>query len=190
MIVKKLAWLIAFNFFICFTSSAQKFIPPADGNAVVYIVRTTSFGSALTFRIFHNEDFVGVFQGKGYLRYEIPAGKQLLWTSSQNRQFIDCDLKSGGTYIISSMHSPGFGKNHVKLSPVSITDSNFEKCKAVVLNNKPIITSEAKKAALEKSFKEKDFIGTTLKKYYDEHKYEKQTKKITIDMAIPSDVLK
>lgn len=182
---KKLTLLIVLNLLICFVSSAQEFTPPTDGNAVVYVVRTTSFGSALTFRLFHNEDFVGVFQGKGYLRYELPAGKQLLWASSQNRQFLDCDLKSGGTYIISSMHSPGFGKNHVILSPVSISDSNFEKCKEVILKNKEIITSEKKKAALEKSFKEKDFINTTLKQYYDEHKYEKQTKIITRDMAIP-----
>lgn len=183
--VNKIVWLVVLNFLICFVSSAQEFTPPAEGNVAVYIVRTTSFDSALTFRIFHNEDFVGVFQGKGYLRYELPAGKQLLWASSQNRQFVDCDLKPGGTYLISSMHSPGFGKNHVKLFPVSVSDSNFEKCKQVVLKNKAITTSEEKKAEIELTLLERDFVNTILKQYNEELKFEKQTKTIIPEMAIP-----
>lgn len=186
---KKFILLIILNFLICFVSSAQEFTAPDEGNAAIYIVRTSSFGSALTFRFFHNEDFVGVFEGKGYLRYELPAGKQLLWASSQNRQFLDCDLKNGGTYIISSMHSPGFGKNHVKLSPVSLSDSNFEKCKSVVLKNKAILTSEGTKASIQKTLEDKDFMKNTLKQYNEDLKYEKQTKIITSDMAIPIELL-
>ena len=181
----KLTFVFLLNFLFSFALYAQEFIPPAEGNAAVYIVRTTSFGSAHTFRFFHNENFVGVFKGKGYLRYELPAGEQLLWASSQNRQFLDCYLKPEGIYFISSMHSPGFGKNHVVLSPVTANDSNFQKCKEVVLKNKPIITSKEKKAEVEKSLIEKDFMSTILKEYNEEKKFEKQTKKITTDMAIP-----
>lgn len=169
---------------------AQDFVPPADGNAVVYLVRTTSFGSALTFRFFHNENFVGIFKGKGCMRYELPAGKQLLWAASQNRRFLDCDLKPGGTYFISVLHSPGFGKNHVILSPVSVDDSNFEKCKEAVLKNKQIVTSEEKKAEVEKTLLEKDFMNTILKQYNEENNFENQTKKITPAMAIPISKLK
>ena len=189
--MKKTKFTILFllNFLFGVALNAQEFIPPAEGNAVVYIVRTTSFGSAQTFRFFHNEKFVGIFNGKGYLRYELPAGKQLLWASSQNRRFLDCDLKPGGTYIVSAMHSPGFGKNHVVLSPVSVNDSNFESCKKVVLKNKPIITSEKKIAKVEMTLIEKDFINTILKQYNVDLKFESQTKKITTNMAIPSNKL-
>jgi len=57
-------------------------------------------------------------------KYIPPAGKQLLWASSQI---------------------------HAVLSPLSVNDSNFDKCKEVVLKNKPIITSKEKQAELKKT---------------------------------------
>ena len=181
--MKKLS-LILLVIIFCFGLSAKEFIPPAKGNAVVCIVRTTSFGSAHNFRFFHNENFVGVFKGKGYMRYELPAGKQLLWAASENKQFLDCDLKPGGTYIVSAMHSVGVVKNPVVLTPVSVTDSNFEKCKQVVLKNKEITTSDKKKAQVEEMIADNDFVNSVLKQY-KENKFEKQTKKVAAEMAIP-----
>lgn len=178
---------IKHGYLLCFICSKIYF--PAKGNAVVYIVRTTSFGSALTFKIFHNENFVGVFKGKGYMRFELPAGEQLLWTYSENKKFLKCDFKAGGMYIISTTHSPGVVKNHVVLTPISVDDSNFEKCKNEILKGKAITTSEKKKAQIEKSLADKGFINTALKQYNEEQKFEKRTKSITPEMAIPIDRL-
>lgn len=181
--------LIVLNSLIYSVSCAQNFIPPSEGNAVVYVVRTSSFGSALTFRIFHNDNFVGVFKGKGYLRYELPAGEQLLWAASEYKKFLKCDLKAGGTYIIASNHSPGFMKNHVVLTPITAEDSKFEKCKHVILNGKAITTSNRKKTEIKNSLSNSGFISTTLKQYNEEQKFENRTKEITPNMAIPLDKL-
>ncbi|MCU4175330.1 hypothetical protein [Carboxylicivirga sp. N1Y90] len=183
--VKKRLLLVVLNSLICIVVSAQKFIPPAEGNAVVYIVRTSSFGSALNFRVFHNENFVGIFKGKGYIRYELPAGEQLLWFVSEKKKFLACELKSGGTYIISSTHSLGVVKNNVVINPISSDNSQFESCKNVILKGKEITTSDKKKASIESSLSNSNFIDTTLKQYHEEPKFEKRTKEITPEMAIP-----
>lgn len=183
--MKKRFLLALLSTLFCSGLFAQGFVPPAESNAVVYIVRTTSFGSALTFKIFHDENFVGVFKGKGYMRFEVPAGEQLLWTSSENKKFLNCDFKPGGTYIIATMHSPGLVKNHVVLTPISSKHSNFEKCKNEILKGKEISTSDNKKAQIESSLAKNGFVSKTLKQYNEEQKFENRTKEITSNMAIP-----
>ena len=181
----KVLTLLCLGLIYCFVSHAQGFQPPNNKNAVIYIVRTTSFGSAHTYRVFHNEEFIGVFKGKGYMRYELPAGNQLLWVASENRRFIECDLKAGETYILSSMHQPGGLKNHAVLKPITINDSSFEKCKEVILNGKEITTSNKKKAKIEEELAKKDFANSMLKKYKEDQKFTKKAKEITADMCIP-----
>lgn len=72
--MKKLT-LLLLSIIICTTAFPQGFTPPAEGNAAVYFVRVSSYGGAVSFEYFHNEEFIGVFKGKNYIRYECPAGK-------------------------------------------------------------------------------------------------------------------
>lgn len=65
-------------------SFCQGFTPPKEGNAVVYFVRVSGYGGAISF--------------------EFKEGKHLLWASSENKQFIKCELQAGKTYIILCKH--------------------------------------------------------------------------------------
>lgn len=181
--------ILLLNTLLCFNLGAQTFTPPAEGNAVVYIIRTSSFGSAQTFRFFHNETFVGIFKGKGYMRYELPAGKQILWASSENKRFLDCDLKAGGIYLVSSKHKPGIVKNRSVLTPVTVDQPNLESFKDVVANNKEITTSEEKIAEMNKKLTDSGFIQDALTQFEEEQRVERHTMDITPDMAIPLEIL-
>ena len=48
--------------------SAQGFQPPAEGNAVIYFARVSSYGGAASFEYFHLDKYIGVFKGKNYRR--------------------------------------------------------------------------------------------------------------------------
>jgi len=76
---------------------AQGFKPPEGDNAVVYFVRVSNWGGAVSFEYFHNTKFIGIFKGQNYIRYECPAGENLLWVSSEDKEFLKCDLKAGET---------------------------------------------------------------------------------------------
>ena len=82
------------------TSFAQGFQPPSKGKAVVYFARVTKYGKKAKFEYFHQDKYIGVFKGQNYLRYECDPGQNLLWVSTENKEFVTADLKEGETYIV------------------------------------------------------------------------------------------
>ncbi len=166
------------------TVFAQGFQPPADGKAVVYFVRVSGWGGAVSFEYFHWDKYIGVFKGKNYMRYECDPGEQLLWASSENKEFLVADLKAGGTYIIIIDVIMGGWKAHVGFNPITVNEKElFDRAKKLIEKKKPIVTPEAK---IEKmNIKLKDFITEKLAKYESEWKDQRNFKYISPDMAIP-----
>ncbi len=167
---------------------SQGFKEPSPGKAAVYFVRVSSLGYAVTFQYFNDDKYVGEFKGKNYMRIECNPGKQLLWISSENKEFIEADLKEGGTYIVLVYIYPGAWKARMETSPISATDERFENAKVFVNSEKPIETPQEKIDAMNKKLQK--FITEQLNVYNTEIKDKKEVDKITADMAIPAESLK
>ncbi len=185
------------KFFVCvlltaFISAsnivAQGFQPPAPGKAVVYFTRVTGMGFAISFEFFHQDKYIGAFKGQNYMRYELDPGQQLLWASSENKEFVACDLKEGGTYIILVDVIMGAMKARVGFNPIASSDDRFQRAKELINSKPPVETPQDKIEAMNKKLAK--FIPEQLGKYENEWKGTKNFKSITPDMAIPEEAMK
>jgi hypothetical protein len=186
--LKSLVFVIAV-LYISIPVFSQGFIEPADSNAVVYFVRVSNYGGAVSFEYFHNEKFIGIFKGKNYMRYECPAGEQLLWASSEDKEFLNCNLKAGETYMVLVNIEMGAWKARVGLEPLTIDNEDFERAKALVMKQKPVVTPEAKINSTQKKLDDRGFVENIMERYENEWKNAKNTKIISPDMFIPKEKL-
>jgi len=166
----------------------QGFKPPAEGKAVVYFVRVSSYGFAVSFEYFHQNSYIGVFKGENYLRYECDPGAQLFWASSENKEFLTSELNPGGSYIVVVDVVMGFWKAHVGLTPISADDTElFQRAKAVITGKSPVEISDAQIEKMNKKLS--DFIPEMLNRYETEWKQEHNFKHIAAGMAIPEEAM-
>jgi hypothetical protein len=168
---------------------SQEFQPPSPGKAVLYFVRATSYGFAVTFQYFDNNKFIGEFKGENYLRYECEPGKHLFWSVSENKEFMEADLAEGGTYIVKVDVITGGWKAHVGFTPISYTDTKrFEACRDLVRKEKPIVPKEEDLAKMNVKLAKK--IERTLSDFNSREKDERKVRVLSSDMAIPPEGLK
>jgi hypothetical protein len=182
--------LFLFAVLCCLSVSlfAQGFQPPVEGKAVVYIVRVSAYGGAVSFEYFHQDQYIGIFKGVNYLRYECDPGENLFWASSENKDFITADLESGKTYIILVDIIMGAWKARVGLRPVTANDTEvFERVKKVVTSRKPTVTPPEKIEAMNNKLKK--FITEQLNLYETEWKGTRNFKHISADMFIPEEAM-
>ena len=169
---------------------SQGFQPPAPGKSVVYFVRTAGYWK-MTLYFFNQNQFIGDFKHKDYIRYECQPGKQLFWAKSENAEFLEADLKEGGTYIIhvDIIFGTGFAKSNVGFTPINFNEKErFNPCKEQILSKSPVKQTEA---YIEKmNQKMKKTITKNLDLYEKEWKNTKKFRHITQDMAIPIEDIK
>ena len=169
--------------------NGQGFKTPSEGKAVIYFVRVSGFGFAVSFEFFHNDKYIGVFKGKNYMRYELDPGEQLLWASSENKEFITSELQAGGSYIVMVDVIMGGMKAHVGLTPVSVKDQKlFERAKELIMKEAPVVTPE--ETIIKMNNKLAEFIPKQLNRYQEDWKSTKNFKHISPDMAIPAESMK
>ena len=168
---------------------AQGYTPPSPGKSVVYIVRVTRNGITTSFEYFHQDKYIGIFKGKNYIRYECNPGKNLLWASSENKEFITADLKEGGTYILIVDVYTGAVKYRVGLIPITENDTElFDQASKLIKSKPPVVTPETKIQLMNLQLE--DFIKTRLAQYEAEWKYTKDFRSISPEMAIPQNAMK
>lgn len=119
--------LIAILIFPLGSSLAQGLESPAEGKAVVYIVRPAKLGGLVNFRFFHNDKYIGKFNAVKYMRYECDPGEHLFWAKSENRDFMTAELEAGKIYLVEAIPQMGGLKAGVKLAPVDLNASPKEK---------------------------------------------------------------
>ncbi|PCH71696.1 MAG: hypothetical protein COC06_00155 [Bacteroidales bacterium] len=186
--ILKLFYLIATILLATTCLFSQGFQAPAEGKAVVYFVRVTSWGGVSSFEYFHQDKYIGVFKKKNYMRYECEPGEQLLWASSENKEFITADLKAGGSYIVIVDVIMGGWKPRVGFNPITAEDGEiFDRAANLIKKKRPIVTSEEKIKKM--NIKLEKFIAEKLKMYNDVWKAEKNFKHISSDMAIPNEAM-
>ena len=189
--MKKIRSLLCVLIVFCISSPlfSQGFTPPADSNAVVYFVRVSGYGGSTSFEYFHNEKFIGIFKGKNYMRYECPEGENLLWASSEDKEFLNCNFEAGKTYLVLVNIQMGAWKARIGLEPLTVENEDFERAKELVFDKKPVVTSESKIESTQKKLDDRGFIEEILERYENEWKDASNTKIISADMFIPVDKL-
>lgn len=170
-------------------AGGQGFNPPVEGKAVVYFVRVSSYGFAVSFEFFHQDRYIGVFKGENYLRYECNPGEQLFWASSENKEFLTSELRPGGSYIVVVDVIMGVWKGHVGMTPISAADTDlFQRAKDVITSKAPVKITDAQIEKMNRKLSK--FIPEMLDRYEKEWKQEHNFKHIAADMAIPEEAMK
>jgi hypothetical protein len=169
--------------------SAQGFKKPSEGKAAVYFVRITMYGAPTSFEFFHNDKYIGVFNYKNYMVYECDPGNQLLWASSENKEFVTTDLQAGGVYVVLIDVIMGGFKARVGMTPIGPSDERFARAQELVEEKPPVVTPQKKIDDMNKKLGEK-FIPEILGRYENEWKAEKNFKHISADMAVPENLLR
>ncbi len=191
--MKKQSFLVLI-FTVCFVLfstgvEGQGFQPPANGKAVVYFVRVSSWGAGTSFEFFDGNRFIGAFKGKNYMRYECDPGEHLFWASSENKEFMTAELKAGSTYIVIVDVITGMWKNHVGLHPITVKDDELlQRAKELVNKKAPVVTPQKKIDSMTRKLK--DFIPEMLQRYENEWKGKKNFRHLSVDMAMPESTLK
>lgn len=150
-----------------FSAHAQGIKHPAEGKAVVYFARLTSFGFIVDFTYFDSNKVIGRFNGKNYMRYECTPGEHLFWAVSDNKDFITAELEAGKIYFVDADPHMGTFQAGVRLIPVDPTDSKkMEKIEKLVNER---TSQDMLPADLEKSTKNlESTISKGLEKYRED----------------------
>lgn len=151
---------------ILITAHAQEIPPPSEGKAVVYFVRTSSMGFAINFSYFHNDQFIGKFNGPKYMRYECDPGEHIFWARSENRDYISADLEAGKIYFIEAIPTMGGLKAQVILDPVLPTDAKRIAKIKKLMAKKPSESFTAAELGPENE-RLKDVIASGLERYQE-----------------------
>jgi len=130
-------------------STAQDFQEPTEGKAVIYFLRTSNLGAAINFKYFIDEEYLGKFSGKNYARYEVEPGEHLVWTKSENLDFMKADLKANAIYLIHVKPKMGGFKAAVRLEVPDLSDAKLRDRIKKMLSKKKPVTFNMKKAEKE-----------------------------------------
>jgi len=187
--------LVLMSLFSIAPAMAKGFTPPAKGNVVVYFTRVTNWGGATSFEFFHNKEFIGIFKGKNYMRYEVKAGKHLFWVSSENKHFVKANLKAGKTYIILVNIKMGAWKAQVELEPQNIAnplqEEELQRAIELINSKDPITTPQSVIDKTTEKLNSRGFVENIMKRYENEWQYKyNYVKVMTADMFIPDEKLK
>ena len=140
--------------------------PPSEGKAVVYFMRISSLGFAINFSYFHNDKFIGKFNGPKYMRYECEPGEQLFWGWSENRDFVLADLDTGKVYFIEAVPQMGGLKAQVQLIPLDPKDTKrMDKVFKLMAKKPSEVFTEAELEA--ENLKLKEDITKGMEKYQE-----------------------
>ena len=162
---------------------AQGFQAPSPGKAVIYFVRPSSAGFAISFDFYHNDKYIGDFAGRNYMRYETDPGEHLFWASSENHEFLTAEIKEGGVYVVLVEVEMGFAIARVGLLPVSATDKAFDRVKKLVDKKGPKETSQGDVS--KRNELRVEYIQDKVKNYHEKWKETRTYKHLSADMAIP-----
>lgn len=167
---------------------AQDFIKAPEDKAVVYFVRTSGVGFAINFKYFDGEQFLGIFSGKGYLVYKCDPGEHILWSVSENTDYVIALLEGGQTYLVEANVQMGGIKAQVELNPVSPNDEKaLKKIGKLVGKKKPEKLPEVEIA--ERNERYADYMQTKMQDFNAMAQNNYEFKRLTRANALPTSYL-
>ena len=85
------------------------------GQALLYVVRPTHVGFAIKSFFFVNDTISGINRGSSYFFLDIPPGKHVLWSKSENVDALEMTFEAGKTYYLQQQVQLGWGRARTKL---------------------------------------------------------------------------
>lgn len=173
------------------TVSRSGFYEPEEGNVAIYIVRADKRGGLVGFEYFFNDQYIGKFTGQNYLRLECKPGEQLIWASSENKEFVTAELAANKIYIIQVNHDRWGAafKVHVSLQPLNKNDSKELKTIVKTINTLDV-TAISETEIVSTDAKMKRFIGEELTHYQNITKDKYNFRHLNKNDFIPIEMLK
>jgi hypothetical protein len=92
------------------------------GQALLYVVRPTSIGFAIKSFFFVDDTIRGINRGSSYFFVDVPPGKHILWSKSENVDALELQFESGKTYYVQQKVQMGWGRARTKLEVLSEAD--------------------------------------------------------------------
>ncbi len=110
--------------------SDQRRAEPEEGHALVYVFRPASMGAAIKTWAFVDDDLMMVSKPKAYSFAQVPAGKRLFWTKSENTSAFELDVEAGKTYYLQVKIKMGLGKARAAIVQIDEAEAEkyFDKC--------------------------------------------------------------
>ena len=123
---------------------AETKLEPGPDYAVVNFIRPSSFGGAIKFGIWDNDNFVGILTPKNYIQHKAAPGEHLFMARAENWAVIKATLTAGKTYYILGEPRMGVWKARVALTGA---DPNDPKIAKWMESLEPITVDPARKEA-------------------------------------------
>jgi hypothetical protein len=164
----------------------QGFKPPAKNKAVIYFVSAKK--RLITFEFFHYDKFIGELEKLNYMRYECDPGQQLLWASSENKEFLEANLEAGKSYVVKVETREGFWRLNPRFTPINAEHAFFAQAAALIKSKAPYNIPEAEIKA--RQLKLTEFIANILDLYKTDWKNKQEILVLTPNMAIPEEKMK
>jgi len=140
--------------------SDQRRGDPEEGYALVYVFRPATMGGAIKTWAFADDELLMVSKPKAYSFAQVPAGKVLFWTKSENTSAIELEVEAGKTYYLKVKIKMGLGKARAKILHIDEAEAEtyFKKCSYVEPSEKGLaraveIVANRKDRAVNKAAK-------------------------------------
>ena len=123
----------AAEYYTKYDKSDQRRGEPQEGHALVYVFRPATMGYAIKTWAFADDDLMMVSKPKAYSFAQVPAGKRLFWTKSENTSAIELDVEAGQAYYLKVKIKMGLGKARAKVLQIDEAEAQkyFQKCSYV-----------------------------------------------------------
>ena len=89
---------------------------PEEGQAVMYVVRLTELGNAVRMSVYLDDVEVGYTKGKQYIYFELPLGKHIITSKSENVSKINISAKNKEIIFLQQevLVGTAFARNNLK----------------------------------------------------------------------------
>lgn len=99
--------------------------PRDESQAVIYVIRPSTYGSTLRMKVFQNDKLVGKLGPKNYLTWEVNPDKGEVYISSksENKDLVVIKPTAGRTYYIKQRSKPGWFVSRTGLEFMNETEA-------------------------------------------------------------------
>jgi len=125
--------VFAAEYYNKFDKSDQRRGAPDEGHALVYVFRPATVGAAVKTWAFADNTLMMVSKPRAYSFAQVPAGKRLFWTKSENTSALELEVEAGKTYYFKVRIKMGLVKARARILQVDEKEAQdyFEKCSYV-----------------------------------------------------------
>ncbi len=125
--------VFAAEYYNKFDKSDQRRGAPEEGHALVYVFRPATVGAAVKTWAFADDTLMMVSKPKAYSFAQVPAGKRLFWTKSENTSALELEVEAGKTYFLKVKIKMGLAKARARILQIDEKEAQdyFEKCSYV-----------------------------------------------------------